>query len=623
MRSTFKPRRKHLLAGLLACSTVYAADYSPYAKRDYPTEVFWGDTHLHTNLSMDAAAFGNRLGLEEAYRFARGETVESSSGQPVRLSRPLDFLVAADHSDGAGLFGLLASGDPSLTQYPDARRWHEMLRQGKNKSVAEEMINRFSNDDLSFDIVDPALATPVWHQVVDTAERFNDPGKFTAFIGYEWTALDAGNNLHRVVLYRDGADRLRDYLPFNASTSIDPEALWDHLAEYEASTGGQVLAIPHNGNLSNGEMFAPVTGSGQKFSPAYMAERRRWEPLYEITQIKGDSETHPLLSPDDEFADYESWDVGNLDFSQAKTDDMLRYEYAREALKQGLEFQAAQGENPFEFGVIGSTDSHTSLASAEENNFFGKHKVFEPAPGRAEGAYKSAGSIHLMRWQQVSSGYAAVWATENTREALWDALKRREVYGTTGTRMTLRLFAGWDFEAADANSPDIAAIGYAGGVPMGAVLPPAPAAAEAPTLLVAAQRDPIGANLDRLQIVKGWVDADGNAREKVYDVAWSGDRAPGSDGKLPAVGNTVDLDTATWQNSIGTQALATTWRDPDFNPKVPAFYYLRVLEIPTPRWPVYDAVRYGRPLPEGAVLTAQERGYSSAVWYYPDSHPAQ
>ena len=607
-----------LLTGCIVGPGAQAADYSPYVGDIYPTRVYWGDTHLHTRLSLDAAAFGNRLGPDAAYRLARGEQVIASSGQPVRLSRPLDFLVVADHSDGLGLFKLLEEGAPALLQSALGQRWHQMLREGRNRSVAQDIITHFANDRLPWKPNSPDLMAPVWRQVVDAAERYNTPGQFTAFIGYEWTAMQLGNNLHRVVIYRDGADRLRERLPYTATDSIDPEDLWADLQRYERASGGRVLAIPHNGNLSNGMMFADVTLAGRPFSPDYLKRRQRWEPLYEITQIKGDGETHPLLSPDDEFADYETWDAGNLDMSGAKTRDMLRYEYAREALKRGLGYRAANGTNPFEFGVIGSTDSHTSLSTAQENNFFGKHTAFEPGPRRVDGDYKATSSGTVKTWQQVASGYAAVWATDNTRAALWDALYRREVYGTTGSRMILRFFGGWHYTSADAEAPDIAARGYGGGVPMGGILAAHPGGASAPTFLLAAQRDPLGANLDRLQVVKGWVDAEGIAHERVYDAAWSGARQPDDSGKLPAVGNTVDPASASWRNSIGQASLATVWRDPDFRPQESAFYYLRALEIPTPRWPLYDAVRYARQLPEGAVTIGQERGYSSPIWYYPD-----
>jgi hypothetical protein len=613
---------KAAILALSLCSAVLAtADtsppYSPHAGRDFPTRVYWGDTHLHTNLSTDAAARGARLGLDAAYRFARGEQVVSSSGLPVRLDRPLDFLVTADHSDGMGFFKLLAEGHSSIMAEDVGRRWHAMLKAGKGGQVARELIGGFAQGTLPWKTNDPALMTAVWQQVVEAAERHNDPGQFTAFIGYEWTSLVKGNNLHRVVIYRDGADRTRNVLPYTLADSADPEDLWRHMARYERDTGGAVLAIPHNGNLSNGMMFADTTLGGDAFSKDYMRRRQRWEPLYEATQIKGNSETHPLLSPDDEFADYEIWDKGNLDLSEAKTDGMLRYEYAREALKRGLAYQARDGINPFEFGLIASTDAHTSLAAVAEDNYFSKHAGVEPKPERFSLAYKSNEIATYYGWENVAAGYAAVWAHDNTRESLWDALRRRETYGTTGSRLTVRFFGGWSFSPGDARSQVLADVGYAKGVPMGGVLGER-GKARAPSFLVAAQRDAVGANLDRIQVVKGWVGDDGKPRERIYNVAWGGERALDASGSLPPVGNTVDIASATWTNTIGSPDLVAVWQDPDFDPGVPGFYYARVIEIPRPRWTAYDAARFGVEMPDTVPMTTQERAYTSPIWYRPE-----
>jgi hypothetical protein len=342
----------------------------------------------------------------------------------------------------------------------------------------------------------------------------------------------------------------------------------------------------------------------------------RWEPLYEATQIKGDGEAHPLLSPTDEFADYETWDQGNLDLSVPKKDEMLQYEYARSALQIGLKLQKELGVNPYKFGMIGSTDSHTGLATAEEENFFGKHSGTEPGPERYKHAMAETPTGKYESWDMVGSGLAAVWAKENTREAIFDAMMRKETYATTGPRMLVRFFGGWEFAAKDATHRLPADIGYTKGVPMGADLPPGPAS-KAPTFLVAALKDPLSGNLDRIQIVKGWVNQDGQLQEKVYDVAWSGDRSPSPDGKLPPVGNTVDVANATWTNSIGSPELISVWADPDFDPAVPAVYYARVIEIPTPRWTAYEAKRFGITLPEEVPMTTQERAYTSPIWYTP------
>ncbi len=598
--------------------------YSPYAQRGFPSNLYWGDTHLHTALSFDAGAFGNRLGLEEAYQFARGDQVVATTGTPVKLSRPLDWLVVADHSDNMGLFPDLLAGKPHLLSDPTGRDLYDRIQAGDGVNVALELIGLFSQGKFPEALTytpDSAPYKAVWQETIAAAEKYNDPGKFTAFIGSEWTSLVNGANMHRVVIHRDGADKASQTVPYTTTPpmgSPNPRDLWKWLANYEKTTGGDVLAIAHNGNLANGIMF-PLEAQydGRELDTEYVTERMKWEPVYEITQIKGDGEAHPFLSPDDEFADYEQWDVGNLDLSQAKTNDMLAGEYAREALKRGLVLEARLGTNPYKFGHIGSTDSHTSLSTAEEDNFFGKHTGYEPSPHRMEHVMMETENGRLDGWQLVASGLAAVWATENTREAIFDAIERREVYGTTGSRMGVRFFGGWEFTEQDVNSRAPAFTGYRKGVPMGGDLRAAPAGAKAPTFMVYALRDPIGANLDRIQIIKGWMDADGNTHEKVYDVAWSDGREVGADGKLPAVGNTVDVKNANWTNTIGAAELVTVWTDPDFDPSQSALYYARVIEIPTPRWTTYDAFRFGVPIPEGAPTSTQERAYTSPIWYTP------
>jgi hypothetical protein len=603
--------------------------YSPYAQRRFPSMPLWGDTHLHTGLSVDAGLFGARLGLEEAYRFARGEEVVSSTGQPVKLARPLDWLVIADHSDGMGLITDLRAGAPDVTRYEQGARWAKGLRAGGNTAVATalDLITTFSQGKVEPDLLaayspGSRIYASVWEKVVKTAESYNEPGRFTALIGFEWTSLVKGNNLHRNVIFRDGADRAGQVVPLTTQAPIgstDPLDLYKWLEKYQAKTGGSALALAHNGNLSNGLMF-PVDAqyTGRKLDSAYVQARAKWEPLYEATQIKGDGETHPLLSPDDQFAGYETWDAGNLDMSEAKTPQMLQFEYAREALKNGLLLERRLGTNPYKFGMVGSTDSHTGLSTAEEDNFFGKHAGSEPSPERMLHPFTKTDKGGFEGWQQVASGRAAVWAMENTREAIFDAMARREVYATTGPRLMVRFFGGWHYTHDDLNSRQPAFRGYEKGVPMGADLP-ARHGDGAPTFMVYALRDPIGANLDRVQIVKGWLDASGKTHEKVYDVAWSGERKIAADGKLPAVGNTVDVQHANWTNTIGAAELGVVWSDPDFDPQQPAFYYGRVIEIPTPRWIVYDAVRYGVKIPDGATIIGQERAYTSPIWYTPKS----
>ena len=408
--------------------------YSPYAQRNFPNLPLWGDTHLHTAISFDAGAFGARLLPPDAYRFAKGEEVISSTGQPVRLSRPLDFLVVADHSDNMGFFPNLQAGAPYVMASEKGRRWHEMVKAGGQEGVnaAVELIFAFSQDKFPEELASlpgSSVYRSTWDDIINAAEEANDPGRFTAFIGYEWTSLVKGNNLHRVVMYRDGADRAKLMEPYTMTPpmgSPNPVDLWKWMAEYEKKTTGQILAIGHNGNMSNGIMFPEIEAFGKKIDKEYVDTRARWEPLYEVTQIKGDGEAHPFLSPNDEFADYETWDQGNLDLSVMKKNEMLRFEYARSALKTGLQLEDKLDTNPYQFGMIGSTDSHTALATAEEDNFFGKHSGGEPNKERYNHPMAKMGDLEYPGYSMVSSGWAAVWANENTRESIFDAMKRKE-----------------------------------------------------------------------------------------------------------------------------------------------------------------------------------------------------
>jgi hypothetical protein len=599
-------------------------EYSPYLDIGYPQRVFWGDTHVHTSYSTDAGMIGNRLGPDEAYQFARGETVTSSNGVRARLQRPLDFLVVADHAENLGLAPMIAEKNPDLLQTDFGREISGLVYSGKfgdayalwGSGMASGKDPLKGND---------ALTHTMWERLTASAEKFNEPGKFTALIGYEWTASPGGNNLHRNVVFRDGKAKADLIIPMSNYDSSDPEDLWKWMADYEAKTGGRLLAIPHNGNLSNGLMFDDVTFKDKKPLNRNYAERRmRWEPVYEVTQIKGDGEAHPLLSPDDEFADYGTWDKGSFG-PEPKTKEMLPREYARTALGRGLKYEQQIGANPFKFGMIGSTDTHTSLATIEENNYFGKATPAEPSgePERFQekitGFSQEPGGpdITIRHYKTLASGLAAVWATGNTREDLWDALKRKEVYATTGTRMLVRVFAGWDFDAADVQRPDFAKDGYQRGVPMGGDLRKAPKG-KSPTFVIRALRDVDGANLDRVQIVKGWLDAKGETHERVYDVIVSDGRKIDADGRCKTpVGNTVDVKTATYTNSIGNALMLAYWKDPAFDPTQRAFYYVRVLEIPTPRWTTYDAAFFGVDLPKDVPPTHQERAYTSPIWYTP------
>jgi len=640
--------------------------YSPHVDRSYPTRVYWGDTHLHTYLSGDAYTLGTLITPDDAYRFAGGETVRATGGEEVRLRRPLDFLMVADHAENLGAVPRLASGDPRLLKSKDGKRFAEMI--AKLRSLPD-VLNAESMDEYSSASqplytakgawhgnygTDDTFKREIWHGVIDVAERYNDPGTFTTFAGFEYSANPP--MLHRNVLFVGGPEQTKQILPFSRYDSADVEELWSHLQDYKDRVGGDVIAIPHNPNLSGGQMFSPMNYQGQLLTTAYAKTRASMEPIVEVTQIKGDSETHPLISPDDEFADYETWfkvaapykgkgasagkklsgkksaaakgkwakgkaAAGKKGAAKSKgaakkpvtpkpspqgPQDLVAQAHARSALKLGLAHQAKLGANPFKFGMIGSTDSHTGLATADEDNFWGKMGTQEPSPYRA-----------AVLSQFGASGYAGIWAEENTREALFAALKRREVYATTGPRITLRFFGGWDYASDDAVSPDIAAIGYRKGVPMGGDLTKG-AKGRAPSFLIRAVKDPDGANLDRVQVIKGWRDKEGALHEKIYDVAWSDDRKGGRDGKLERIESTVNLTDASYRNSVGDPEFSVTWADPDFDPAEASFYYVRVIEIPTPRWTAYDAVFYGlKDLPKQIPMVTQERAYSSPIWYTP------
>jgi hypothetical protein len=591
--------------------------YSPYAARHYPTAVFFGDTHLHTAVSVDAGTMCT-LGQEEAFQLARGEEVRSTHGLRVKLSRPLDFIVVSDHAEMYGLMPQLKKGDPAILASEKGRRWYDMLQTGDQDTIfaaAMEIVASLQQPDAP--IESDKLVRDAWRSYTALADRYNEPGRFTALIGYEWTAI-GGFNLHRNVIFRGDASAANLTVPFSQFDSQNPEDLWRALARFEDETGADVLAIPHNGNLSNGRMFTVETFGGRGLNRETAELRARMEPLVETTQIKGDSESHPFLSPNDEFADFELWDRSNLDGTELKQKEMLRWEYSREALKTGLMLEKKLGINPYKFGMVGSSDAHTALAAIEEDNFFGKHSGVEPEPNRWEHVVIAAPDpdLNVMGWQQAAAGYAAVWATDNTREAIFDAMERKETYATTGSRIVVRFFGGWNFEAADAASRLPAGAGYEKGVPMGGDLRPSERGG-APSFLVAAMKDPLFGNLDRIQIVKGWMDGEAELHEQVYDVVWSGNRSPAADGKLPSVGNTVDVANATWTNSIGSPELIGVWKDPDFDPKERAFYYARVIEIPTPRWTAYEAKRFGIQMSANVPMTVQERAYTSPIWYTP------
>jgi hypothetical protein len=615
----FFPRTVVGISLLLLCgASLNAAEKQPYSapvNQDYPGNVYFGDTHLHTRNSADAYSMGNlNLSPTDAYRFAQGDAVTAHNGMKVKLKRPMDFLVISDHAEYLGGFYRFNVKDPLVTETETGRRWQQFLESGEIAKFFSAFVDSMQDPENNPPFPEETRRT-IWQDVTDTADRHNRPGVFTAFSGYEWTSMIGGNNLHRVILFKDDADKAGRLAPYSAQDSRDPRDLWRALARYEEVTGGKVLSIAHNGNLSNGMMFPASAVDGTPIDRDYAALRARFETVYEVTQVKGDGEAHPKLSPTDEFADFETWDQDNIGRTEKKADWMLQHEYARGALKLGLQYEDEFGVNPFKVGLIGSTDGHNSITTPEEDNFFGKFPESEPGPERLTNAM--ALDRLWKNWRIVASGYAAVWAKENTRAALFEAFKRREVYATTGSRIKVRFFAGWDFTASDLHRPGLVGLAYASGVPMGGDLATAPKG-NAPTFLLLAGMDPDGAHLDRIQIVKGWLEEDGQLQEKVYDVAWSGVRQPDDDtGKLPPVGNTVDTKNATYQNSIGSPELSAYWQDPDFDPSARAFYYARVLEIPTPRWTSYDAAYFDVELDAEIPRTVQDRAYTSPIWYTP------
>ncbi|MEP1421366.1 MAG: DUF3604 domain-containing protein [Erythrobacter sp.] len=598
---------------------------------EFPDRPYWGDTHLHTDNSVDAFGFGTRLGPEAALRFARGETVTATTGAETQLSRPLDFLVIADHSDALGATRRLYDAPRWYVNWvmgdETVLRWYDMMHESPEQSTKAigELISAAAEDRIPEAMAADAEASEeatkdIWNTQLSILDRYNEPGVFTALAGYEWTAMPNGNNLHRVVMYRDGSDKTRQTVPFPGLQTTPPQ-LWEYMKSYEEKTGGRVLAIPHNPNLSNGLMFQMTMEDGSPMTPEYAALRAWAEPVIEATQIKGDSETHPYLSPNDEMAGFgvQGWDFGNLSLSEMTEPSMYAGSYARSALLRGLTLEEQMGVNPYAFGMIGSTDSHTSLATGDEDNFWGKHTGNEQSYEDRAIVPQNLGTREgRFGWHYLAGGYAAAWARGNTRAEIFDAFARREVYATTGPRMSVRIFGGFGFTASDWDE-DWVRKGYTSGVPMGGELDDQ---GDAPSFLISAMKDPDGANLDRVQVIKGWLDASGAMQEQVYDVVWSDmDTRRRSGGKVPSVGDTVNRDDASYTNDIGAAELRTTWTDPDYVQGQRAFYYLRVLEIPTPRWTLYDAVRFGVTLSDDAMAdaVAQERAYTSPIWLKPNS----
>lgn len=589
MAQALKSRLCCLLT-LLMSQVGWAADsYSPNIT-EHRTQLYWGDLHLHTALSADAYTLGARTTPEQAYRFARGEVVEAGNGMALRARYPLDFLAITDHAEYLSIYSLLDADDPRLIGWETGDHWRDLLRAGKMGELTMAFAEAFQNPTPE-KLAPPGVVSGTWRDVVTLADRYNQPHQFTTLPGYEWTSTISGDNLHRVVLFKEGAGYADAKAPFSSQESNDPEALWAALAEYEAITGGQVLAIPHNANVSNGRMFAPIRHSGETYDRDYALARRRWEPLFEVTQVKGDSETHPKVSVDDRYADFERWDEGNIQLTQPKQDWMLFQEYARPTLQRGLKYREQLGVNPFEFGLIGASDSHTGYSTVAEDNFFGKFQNSEPSASRM---YNRMADVLNTNWRLSASGLTAVWAQSNTRDALFDALQRREVYATTGSRITLRFFGGWHFAEADLQAVPLSTRGYAKGVPMGATLPLPNGDELSPHFLLAAMKEPDGPDLHALQVIKGWLGEDGRINEQVFDVTVAGP-----------------------SEEDGAASLSGVWRDPDFKLVQPAFYYARVIEVPRARWTSRDAQFFHVEVPAEAPMTVQDRAYSSPIWYYP------
>lgn len=583
------------------------AIYSKPLADNFPQRVFFGDTHVHSNNSPDSFAFGNLSQSPHlVYRYARGETMDAHNGMRVRMGRPMDFLVLSDHAEYLGVFSRIVSEDSTVVETELGGRWAEYYRAGNFAALSADFVASLNAEEPPR--IPGAVRSDIWREVTENGDRYNEPGVFTAFNAYEWTSMPEGNNLHRVVIFKDASDKVSQVVPFSAQDSDDPEDLWRYFAEYEKATGGEVMSIAHNGNLSNGEMFAAVTLSGEPLDADYARRRMRWEPLYEVTQVKGDGEAHPYLSPEDPYADYETWDKNNIDRSVDKRPEMLQFEYARSALQWGLTHDQNIGANPFKFGLIGGTDIHTGFVDPDEANFFGKFPDSEPSKDRTQ---NRMGGVLWPNWRLAASGYAAIWAKENTRESLYEAMKRKETYATTGSRMTVRFFGGWTYESDDVLRSDMAAIGYRQGVPMGGELTNS-GKDGAPRFMVAAAKDPEGANLERLQVVKGWLDKAGARKEKVFDVAVTSKPAPGDWKPLTGAGGRPE-----YSNTYGSPQLQTVWEDSEFDASLSAVYYIRVIEIPIPRWSAYDAAYYDLELDAEVPTITQERAYTSPIWYTP------
>ena len=595
------PRTMVLLAGLAFAVPAVAQDANPVNRR-----VYFGEQHLHTVMSPDAFAFGTRNTPDEAYRFCKGEAVrKSTTGEMVQKRTPYDWCAVTDHSEYMGMMPLLLDDDSPLRDTPIGR----LIANGEGEAAFQQIITSASiNVPIAY-LADPNVMAQVWEDMKAVANRHYEPGTFTTLVAYEWSSQPMSENLHHNVFFRDnGPD-----VVFSSFDSVKREDLWTY-QEVQRALGHDNISIPHNGNVSNSMMYAPITSYGTLIDQGWAARSNLNTPATEIIQTKGASETHPALSPNDEFANFE------MDFTHllgsggvlGKIDNS----YIRRALTDGVGFQEMIGANPFKYGIVAGGDAHTAFPDNEEFNYTGVHGNTDRTPEiRLTSPPTVAGEAPLAFGTPGATG---VWADGNTREGIFDAIKRKETFGTSGPLIRVRLFAGWSFTNATLRGDDWVSQGYTNGVPMGNDLAAMPASAEAPTFMVWAVKDPESGNLDRIQIVKGWYQ-DGHPREQVYDVVWSDNRTrDAATGKVPPVGNTVDASRATYTNSIGDSQLSAVWSDPDFDPSKHAVYYVRVIEIPTPRWSTYDAVLLGMPVPEGTPVSIQERAWSSPIWYTPD-----
>ena len=592
-------------------------------------KVYYGDLHLHTTYSFDVY-FDSNITPDDAYRFARGEPVNYLNETVKRFSPPLDFLAVTDHAENMGVFNALDDPQNPIWQSEFGRRLREEGAKFLGKirfKLANDGVKHLSSvADVNRATVD-TIARDAWQREIEAANRNYQPGRFTTFIGYEWTSMPGWRNLHRNVIFR--GDKAPP--PFSAADSVRPEDLWNFLEKIRKD-GYEALAIPHNANASDGLMFDWVESRRKPIDQAYAEERAANEPLVEIVQQKGQSETHPILSPTDEFANFEVMDFLKAD--RFGNSSKLAGSYIRDALGRGMEIaRHVGGINPFKYGFVGASDIHTGLSESSE---YAQTKGFtqDPRAPDDDGRAKAYTQGFLEEWREQmgvelpspkpsdvyeigSPGLTGVWAEQNTRESIFAALRRKETFATSGSRLKFRFFGGWDYTSNLLKSRDWVKAAYRDGVPMGGDLPVQPPGKSAPTFAIWAVKDPDGANLDRLQVVKVWLENDTHV-EQIYDVALSnGRKVNPNTGKAPQVGNTVDLRTAKYTNTIGATELSIVWRDANFEPMTPAVYYLRVLEIPTPRYSTIMAVERGQSPPDGISATTQERGWSSPIWYTP------